>query len=104
MTNSEIIKKFYEDNYRAPTHAEFLELGGKHITSSEYSKLIKRLGYEPSRKCKVYQVLDDRGQVIFEGLSKEVAKKFNISKVHVWRCASKGHKIKWIYSVRKRGE
>lgn len=98
--NKEIIEEFYQENFRAPKKKEFIELGGK-IRDKCYTEILNELGYEHPLNGQTYQVLNDRGVVVFQGLSKEVAEEFEKTVKHITVAARKGHLLCREYRVVK---
>lgn len=105
MENIEIVDDFLDKNYRSPTKKEFLELGGNMVrVKREYKTYLNFLefnGYDrPTKICKVVEVVNSRGEVIFEGSVKNVAEKYGTYRGNVRICIKNNWNYKSKYKVR----
>lgn len=94
MKDIEIIKEFYNQFYRVPMYKEYRALGGNKCKVT-YFTLIKQLGYQANSKgrVKTIEVLKDN-EVIFTGVSAEVAEELDCSQQWVSKCARNGEPLR----------
>lgn len=93
MKDVEIIKEFYNQFYRAPTYKEYMALGGKK-KHNRYYEFLKGLGYPSMKGPNVtIEVLKDN-EVMFTGVSQEVADELDCSQVWVRKCVRENIPLK----------
>lgn len=100
MKDIDIIKEFYNQFYRVPMYKEYRALGGSKCKVS-YFTLINHLGYQANSKgrVKTIEVLKDN-EVIFTGVSAEVAEELDCSQQWVRKCVRdskpiRGHTLRY---------
>lgn len=94
--NDELITAFYFEYMRAPTLEEFVSFGGewehtKTLVSAKainiYKNMLLNLGFETSRKGKVYKLKKVNDQdYYFVGNINEVCDELNVSRTYFLKC------------------
>ena len=89
--NLKILDWFYDKYHRSPTADEFKRCGGDYLMAMRRGKswcgYLEECGYEKQEHQKSFEVYKDN-KLIFIGTSKEIAKKFYITRSYIVRLAT----------------
>lgn len=112
--NLRIIDYFFNLNYRSPTKAEFIKLGGNiNQINFEYDKKKHRYGYirflttngydKPKMsKSLIVRVIDRSNKMVFEGSVYQVAEEFGVTRNAVINATKKNIKFRYKYTIKIR--
>lgn len=95
---------FFEEYLRAPNNAEFETMTGtlgKIIRAyGSYGNFLKQNRFMKPETRKTYNVINDRGALIYTGTADDIADEFDITVQHVHKCIRHNNKLKSIYVLK----